>query len=221
VTQRARHFTRDYVEHATLRDGTPILLRLLRPEDKPRLRAGFETLSPESRYARFLSPKRALTDDELDYLCDIDQETHFAIGAQSRDAPGEPAGLGIARFIRLADPTIAEPAVTVADEVQGRGLGKLLLLRLCAAAVERGIERFHCEVLGSNAGMAALLAEVAPDRTIQVGQGVMTIELVVPHVSASEPVIGPPPQGSLYRLFRAAAKNAIEWTEAVRKRWHR
>jgi len=53
----ARHFTLDYTEHAELRDGTSVLLRLVRPTDKELLRAGFQRLSPESRYARFFMPR--------------------------------------------------------------------------------------------------------------------------------------------------------------------
>jgi GNAT superfamily N-acetyltransferase len=215
-----RHFTADYVEQAELRDGTRVRLRLLRPDDKHRLRAGFERLSAESRYARFLGPKTALTDDELAYLCDIDQESHFALGATRED--DFDVGLGIARFIKLPDEhATAEAAIAVADEAHGRGLGKLLFLRLCAAAAERGIERFRCDVLGSNHGMAALIARVAPDRTIEVGEGVMTIELALPNVTPTDPAVGPPPHGSMYTLFRAAAENAVEWTEAVRKLWRK
>jgi GNAT superfamily N-acetyltransferase len=204
-----------------LRDGTPIRLRLLAPEDKALLRAGFEKLSPQSRYARFLAPKTTLTDDELRYLCEIDQEDHFALGAVREDGDGHggPIGVGIARFIRLADGVTAEAAVAVADEYQGQGIGRLLFMRLCAAAAERGIERFQCEVLGSNTGMATLLAHIAPERTIEVGSGVMSIVLPLPNVTPREPVAGPPPEGPMYRLFRAAAQNAVEWTSAVRKLW--
>src|ERR1700733_7991003 len=153
----------DYVERAFLRDGTPIRLRLLAPEDAPLLRRGFEQLSPDSRYARFLVPKQRLSDDELRYLCDVDQESHFALGAirEDGDGHGEPVGVGIARFIRLPDvlgePVTAEAAIAVADEVQRQGVGKLLLSRLIAAAAERGIERFRCEVLCSNTSMHALI----------------------------------------------------------------
>ncbi len=223
MTELPRHFSCDYVEHTVLRDGTPIRLRLLTPDDKELLRTGFERLSQESRYARFLSPKLTLSADELAYLTEIDQENHLALGAVGEGADGEQVGLGIARFIKLNEPppVTAEAAITVADELHGRGLGKLLFLRLCAAAAERGIERFRCEVLGSNTGMAALLATIAPDRTVEVGAGVMTIELNLPDVAPAAPVLGPPPQGSMYRLFRASAENAVEWTDAVRKLWRR
>jgi GNAT superfamily N-acetyltransferase len=217
-----RHFTSDYVERAELRDGTRVVLRLLVPEDKALLAAGFARLSPESRYSRFLGPKTALDDGELRYLTEIDQETHFALGAMSEagDGHGAPIGLGIARFIRLEDPATGEAAIVVADEVQGKGLGRLLMVRLCAAAAERGIERFRCEVLGENIAAAGLLAQISPERTIEVSEGVMTIDLPLPDVRPAEPTAAAP-EGAMYEVLRAAAKNAVEWTAAVRRLWRK
>jgi GNAT superfamily N-acetyltransferase len=215
-----RFFTPDYVERATLRDGTRVVLRLLAPEDKPILKAGFERLSAESRYSRFLAPKTALTDDELAYLTEIDQEHHLALGAvrEDGDGAGGPIGAGIARFIRLPNlHATAEAAIAVADDCQGRGLGKLLFLRLCAAAAERGIERFRCEVLGSNTGMAALILAISPERTVEVGSGVMSIEMALPNVVPTAPVSDPAPEGAMYRMLRAAAQDTIEWTDRVRR----
>jgi hypothetical protein len=97
----ARHFTLDYTEHAELRDGTPVALRLLRPTDKELLHAGFKQLSPESRYARFFTPKSSLSDKELVYLTEVDHEDHVAIAAASERDGGQ-TGLGVARFIRFA-----------------------------------------------------------------------------------------------------------------------
>ena len=215
-----RHFTQEYSERATLRDGTAMLLRLLRPEDRALLRAGLERLSAESRYARFFSSKQSLTDDELDYLCNVDQESHFAIGAQ-RESDGE--GLGIARFIGIGDGA-AEAAIAVADDMHGRGLGKLLFLRLCAAANERGIHTFKCEVLGSNTGMQHLLDAIGMQREVGVSQGVVTFDLAVPQVSPTDAPSGPAPHGPMYRLFRAVAEKAVDWsdwTETIRKLWAR
>ena len=212
-----RFFTLDFEEHTTLRDGTPIVLRLLLPTDKALLRAGFEKLSAESRYARFFAPKHSLTDEELRYLCEIDHENHFAIGAVTEDGK---TGLGIARFIRVS-PEAAEAAIAVADEMQGRGLGRLLFLRLCAAARERGITTFNCEVLGTNTGMKRLLDAIGAERQVAVTQGVMTFDLEVPDVSPTESIAAPAPSGAMYRLFRAAAENAIDWTETIRNLWVR
>jgi GNAT superfamily N-acetyltransferase len=190
-----RVFTADYVEQAILRDGTHVVLRLVEPQDKEMLKRGFENWSPESRYARFFVPKLRLSDDELTYLCDVDQESHFALGA-IREGDGEPRGLGIARFIRLADgdgqPVTAEAAIAVADEMQGKGLGRVLFERLVAAAAERGIERFRCEVLGTNSSMKTLIDALAPVHTVEVGGGVMSIDFAL-H------------DANLYGLFKAAA----------------
>lgn len=199
-----RRFTADYTEQVTLRDGKVAHLRLVTPADKELLRRGFERWSQESRYARFFAAKTHLTEEELGYLCDVDQERHFALGAV--DESGN--GLGIARFIRLpdsdeiAEPVTAEAAIAVADDAQGKGLGRILLERLVAAASERGIERFRCDVLGSNTSMRTLIEKVAPVRSVEVSAGVMSIDFEVPH-SVTDPDAT---ESALYRFFRGVAK---------------
>jgi ribosomal protein S18 acetylase RimI-like enzyme len=214
-----RVFTADYAERATLRNGMPVVLRLVVRDDIDTLRRGFERWSPESRYARFLTPKQRLTEAELRYLCDVDQESHFALGAILEDAE-ESVGLGIARFIRLpseaGEPVTAEAAIAVADEAQGQGLGRLLFMRLVAAAAERGIERFRCEVLGSNQSMQTLIDDIAPEHSTRGDGGVLSIDFALPHATATETERS---ESALYRFFRAAAEGAVEWTEAVRRFW--
>ena len=205
------HFTAAYVEHATLLDGTRALLRLVTPADARILAQGFLRLSDMSRYTRFLAPKPRLTDEELRYLTDVDQEQHVAIGAV-RDDDGEAThGMGIARFIALPDePGTAEAAVAVADDSQGRGLGRLLFLRLCAAANERGISVFRCHVLASNKGMKALIESITPFRAITVEAGIMTIDMLLPIVAPDLPAGGPALEDPMYDLLRAAAKVTSE-----------
>ena len=215
----ARYFTLDYAEHAELRDGTAVLLRLLRPPTRSyctsassgcrRSRATRGSSRPRQRYPTTSS------------ATDVDHENHLAIGAAS-ERDGTQTGLGVARFIRFADRAdTAEAAIAMADEAQRKGLGRLLLLRLVAAARERGIERFRFEVLSSNAGMAKLIAEIAPERTVETATGALSIEVALPEVEPTQPPLGAPVGIAIYRLFRAAAANAIEWTEAVRCLWRR
>ncbi len=217
----AQHFTADFVERTTLRDGTPVVLRLVTGDDKELLRREFERWSSHSRYARFHTPKERLTEDELRYLTEIDQENHFALGAlrDGGDESGEQVGLGIARFIRLPDvpgePATAEAAISVSDEAQGKGLGRLLFLRLSAAAAERGIERFRCFVLSSNPSMKALIEAISPDHTTEIESGVMSIDFALPEI---QPDVAPAarPEGGMYRLFRAAAEGAVQLTRRLR-----
>lgn len=153
-------------ERLTLADGTEVELRLVRPEDAELLREGFERLSMDSRFRRFHSPKPRLSEHEVHYLTTVDGEQHLALGAVARGPEGQERGLGIARFIRLApDSEVAEAAITVVDEAQAKGLGRILLERLVEAARERGVERFECRILPGNAAMVHLLHELTPDST--------------------------------------------------------
>ena len=53
-----------------LRDGSRVVVRLVRPDDRELLLAGFEWLGPESRYQRFFAPMAELTGDDVTYLTD-------------------------------------------------------------------------------------------------------------------------------------------------------
>jgi GNAT superfamily N-acetyltransferase len=192
---------RDYREVATLRDGTPVVLRLVRPEDKDLLARGFARLSPTSRYLRFFSPKASLTDDELRYLTEVDQIHHVALGASTLDGQD---GLGVARLIEQpGEPGVAEAAIAVIDDMHGKGLGSLLYERLVEAARERGITRFRCEVLGSNTAMQDFLHATPGAHTTRVDSGVVTIELPLP------PEPSKPRESGIYELLRQVARGII------------
>lgn len=148
----------------TLDDGTPVLLRPVRPDDAGLLEQGLAHLSTESRITRFFSPVTHLTDLQLDYLTQVDQLTHVAWGALAV-SPERPAGtgdgvvgLGVGRFARLPDePSVAEVAVTVIDEAQRHGLGLRLLALLYCLARRRGIETLRAIVMTQNQGLARRL----------------------------------------------------------------
>ncbi|MBK9033668.1 MAG: GNAT family N-acetyltransferase [Myxococcales bacterium] len=209
------YFDAAYQERTTLRDGREVVLRVVRPDDKDRLRRGFGALSPESRYRRFFSVKSDLSDDELRYLTEVDGDHHFALGAVTPD--GE-HGLGIARFIRIdGEPGVAEAAIAVLDSAQGLGLGALLFQRLVAAAAERGVARFRCEMLGTNAGMGELVRGLAPAVSTEVASGVVRMEFALPTIGPAHPASEPPRETGLYRLFALVAEGVLEW----RARWQR
>ncbi|HSP79802.1 MAG TPA: GNAT family N-acetyltransferase [Myxococcaceae bacterium] len=161
--QPYRRFNPQYRERLRLAEGTWVELRLVRPEDGALLREGFERLSPRSRYQRFLGARPRLSEEEVRYLTWVDGEAHFALGAVTWGPDGREVGLGVARFIRLPGrPEVAELAVTVVDEAQGKGLGGLLVRRLVEAARERGLERLECRVLPFNRQMYRMLRALTP-----------------------------------------------------------
>lgn len=161
--QPYRRFHSQYRERLSLADGTWAELRMVRPEDAALLREGFERLSPRSRFQRFLSAKPRLSAEELNYLTNVDGERHVAIGAVTWSPGGKERGLGVARFFRLAHaPEVAEVAITVVDDAQGKGLGRILMDKLVEAARERGVERFDFRVLAGNVPMYKLVQTLAP-----------------------------------------------------------
>lgn len=141
-------------------DGRRVLFRPINPEDKDRLREGFERLSPESRYRRFFRHIDRLTERELRYLTEVDFVDHVAWVAVLADEPGQP-GIGAARWIRIAgEPDVAEGAVTVVDDWHGRGIGKTLLFLLARSARLRGVHAFRAWVMGENRPILGVLADL-------------------------------------------------------------
>jgi len=185
----------------TLKDGSRVLVRPAVPADRELLVAGFERLSPESRYRRFFAPMRTLSPALLDYLMSMDYVDHFAWAALSAEPAldGKPVGAGVSRYIRLTDPQAAEMAVTVVDDWQGKGLGRILLDALVLEALENGIERFEGDVLVENRPMQELLRRTGA-RFQTGGPGVLRFSIDLP--ARDEALQGNP----LGDLLRAVAK---------------
>ncbi len=122
-----------------LPDGTPLLTRPIRADDKRLLERGLANLSETSVQRRFLSPKPRFSGAELRYLTEVDGVNHMALVAER---PTQPARgiIGVARYVRLPeDPQAAEVAIVVADSWQGRGVGSLLAEELGRRARGNGI----------------------------------------------------------------------------------
>lgn len=213
-----RRFTSDYAERTTLRDGSPVLFRLVRPDDKQRMLDGLHRMSSESRFRRFFSHREHLSPRELAYLTELDQESHFAIAAGRPDPDGE-VGLGVARFVVLDTPSddgvrAAEAAIAVVDDAQGKGLGRMLFERLVFAASERGVGVFRFDVLAENDNMLGLVKSMFPTASSHIDDGIMTIDCPIPDFSQHVP--GERPEGQLYRILKLAAEGAVRILRGAR-----
>jgi len=185
---------------------------MVRADDRERLRAGFHKLSPHSRYLRFFTDKPRLTEGELTYLTDVDQERHVAIGAVELDDHGhETDGVGVARLIRYADrPDTAEAAVAVLDDLHGQGLGWLLLERLITAGVERGVRRVRTEFLEGNQPMRSLIEQLGEPVEVAHESGVAAMEFELPNaLGESVPGEGAERVRRLAKLLALAAQGLV------------
>ncbi|MTV25821.1 N-acetyltransferase [Nitriliruptoraceae bacterium ZYF776] len=169
----------EWSRRVELRDGSPVLLRQIRPEDRERLAAGLTQLSPASRYLRFHAVIDELTPDQLDYLTEVDHVDHEAIVAIDLSRPERP-GVGVARYIREPfEAHVAESAITVADDYQGEGAGTILLGALAARAREHGITVFRNYVLDGNQQMLEVFDHLGATRELEA-DGLWRVDLSVP-----------------------------------------
>ncbi len=185
----------------TLRNGLVVVVRPILPGDKERLIDGFARLSEASRYRRFGTPVRRLSDEQLRYLTEIDYDDHMAWVALDPSAEEE-AGLGVARYVRLpGEPTVAEAAVTVVDSHQGLGLGSILLGVLGLSAVAHGIRTFRAYVLEENDAVQELFAGLGAE--MHHDGPMLRVDVPLPEDPAALPDT---PTG---RVFRAVASHML------------
>lgn len=110
---------------------------------------------------RFLQRRKTFSERELRYLTHCDNIDHFAkILAVLDGEAREIDTIGVARFIRDAgDPALAEVAIVLVDEWQGRGGGAILLGALADEAWKAGIRRWHGLIFAENTASQKLLAK--------------------------------------------------------------
>jgi RimJ/RimL family protein N-acetyltransferase len=147
-------------------------------EDKALFADAWQRFGDESRYRRFMGAKGDLSPRELAYFTEVDHVDHEAIGARDAES-GE--GVGVARYVRLREhPEVAEAAVSVVDDWQGRGLGGELLRRLTDRARDHGIERFQASLFAYNRSMLALFEEIGEVEVRERSGGQIEIDVELP-----------------------------------------
>jgi RimJ/RimL family protein N-acetyltransferase len=135
----------------TLRDGTRVEIRALRPADRAGLEAAVARTSAQSLYYRFFAPKRCFSDAEVARFLDVDFVTRVALVAVADDR-GAPVIVGGGRYA-LVRPGTAEVAFCLVDRFQGKGLGAALLRHMIALARRNGLKELVAEVLADNRPM--------------------------------------------------------------------
>jgi GNAT superfamily N-acetyltransferase len=158
-----------------LPDGTPVIVRPLRPEDAAELREGFDHLSSETRRRRFLTGLARLPANHIYSITHADNVEHLVWGIAVIDAEGHEHGVGVAHVVReREDRERAEFAVVIADEWQGRGAGRVLARALAARSYELGIRVWVAVMALDNFRVQRLLASVADEisrKSIGCGAG--------------------------------------------------
>ena len=161
MTLRAKdHATKEYpsqlISQITLRDGTPLRLRPIRPADMGLEKAFVKKLSDYSRYYRFMQPIRELTPAMLEHFTHPDYDLEMALIALVPQG-GTEEEIGVARYVKYPDGRQCEFALAVADAWHGKGVGTALMQALMANARSVGLESMEGFVLSSNQPMLKLV----------------------------------------------------------------
>jgi GNAT superfamily N-acetyltransferase len=160
-----------------------------------------ERLSPESRYRRFFRPLDRLSERDLVYLTEIDHTDHEALAAID---PESGDLVGVARYVRGAEPHLAEVSVAVGDPWQRRGVATALLERLVERAREARITHFVALVLDENVEAIRLFEHLVPGRAPPRRSASGHLELLI---ELPEP--GRLRGSTLARVLRVVARGAV------------
>ncbi|OGA03395.1 MAG: GNAT family N-acetyltransferase [Betaproteobacteria bacterium RIFCSPLOWO2_02_FULL_62_17] len=160
-----------------LGDGTPLLVRPIRPEDAELELEFVKGLSESSRYLRFMNAIRELSPAMLARFTQIDYDRDMAFIAL-RQTAGPGRQVGVVRYVSNPDGSSCEFAVAVADAWQGKGLGRMLLSVLIEAARESRLSLMVGHVLSHNhvmLGLCGRLGFVTADDPAAPGVKIVTL----------------------------------------------
>ncbi len=152
--------TRQFAEPITLRDGSPALVRAIRPDDRERLQTAFLALDRESVYLRYFMYKRELTEADLDRLCNPDFAVRVVL-VVTLEADANEVVVGSGGYVAQAaadGSRVPEVAFAVDAKLRGQGIASKLLAVLTDIARRDGFERFEADVLGRNTPMLTVFA---------------------------------------------------------------
>jgi acetyltransferase len=166
-----RPYPTQYVSKWTAKNGQPVIIRPVRPEDEPMVVRFHETLSDRTVYMRFMQPL-LLTDrvahDRLSRICHCDYDREINLVVEATDVEtGEKVILGAGRLSKMHGMNRARFSLLISDRAQGMGLGKELLRRLIVVAKEEALCHISAVVTADNDAMLSVCAslgfEISPE----------------------------------------------------------
>ena len=158
-TSAIRPYPIHMVSDWTMKDGTSVVIRPIRPEDEPAMITFHQKLSERSVYLRFFQPLKLTqrtSHDRLTRACFIDYDREMALIAERKNAAGEPEILAVGRLSKLHGREEAELAAVAVDSAQHQGLGTELYRRLVQVARDEKLTKVISNMLPENREMRAM-----------------------------------------------------------------
>ncbi|MEX3009628.1 GNAT family N-acetyltransferase [Hoeflea sp. TYP-13] len=156
-------YPRDLAQRSDLEDGTPLVIRPIRPEDAESEKKFVRDLSAQAKQFRFMYALNELTPTMLARFTQIDYDREMALVAFTEE-DGKPVQQGVARYSINPDDTSCEFAIVVSQDRQHQGIGTKLMTALMEAARIHGLEIMEGTVLSENKAMLKLMSELGFSR---------------------------------------------------------
>jgi acetyltransferase len=150
-----RPYPQEFIRSVRLADGTPLVLRPIKPEDEPSWQEFHRHCSEESVHHRFNGALKASHESACRF-CFPDYDREMPIIAEVEHG-GRKSMIGLAQLVADADHNRAEFAVLVSDSWQGRGLGSLMTEACLDIARDWGVRQVVAETAVTNTRMAKIL----------------------------------------------------------------
>ena len=164
----------------TLKNGLPVTLRELRPDDRERMAKAVRGLDAQSIYTRLFSHRKELTEGGLDRIMRVDPQSEVVIVTTTGSGADE-AIIGAGRYVVTAEAPVrkAEIAFTVEEDYQGQGVAGHLFAALVEAARQRGVTVFEADVLAENPSMLRVFERTGLPLRKRSEGGVVHLELAL------------------------------------------
>jgi acetyltransferase len=149
-------YPNQYESDWLLADGTPVLLRPMKPEDEALVKELLENCSDQTLYFRYFRLIKNFPRSFLIRFTQNDYDREIGLAALSVP-PGPEVMMGVGRIVMSPDRDTSEFAVIVADPWHGQGLGTKLIEGVIAIARDHGVRSLWGEVLAENLPMLSLM----------------------------------------------------------------
>jgi RimJ/RimL family protein N-acetyltransferase len=170
---------RNFAEKETLKDGTVVTVRAVRPDDGDKIHQAFKSLDRATVYNRFFGYKADVTEAELAHITGVDFQRDVALLVTTGSGADEMVIGGAAYF--AVDSGVphgsAELAFTVEEEYQGQGIASSLMRRLAEIARQKGLGQFEAEVLTANLPMLNVFHHSGLPMTLRQDDDVVHVTL--------------------------------------------
>ncbi len=149
-----RPYPREYITERMLKDGTPVTLRPIKPEDEPMWHELLKDCSTQSIWSRFSYLSKQTTHEMASRFCFIDYDRELGMVAEVEEG-GHRKLVGAGHLVADMDHETAEYAVLVVDRWQGRGLGGMLTDYCLEVAKKWNVKKVVGEIAKENTRMLA------------------------------------------------------------------